>query len=171
MTKRGAESERVARHVLPLPGAGDPERLAMLRAAARDADARGAADAAIAYLRRAVDEPPPQNKLADVLHELGLEEAADRRRDDFDAHLREALSYARDPEQRTRIALDLGRALASCGEFRLSVEVFHETLTAGIPTGDTEAVALEAEMLAMAFHEFTCAPARRAILGAPLRRA
>ena len=158
MTKRGAESERVARHVLPLPGAGDPERLATLRAAARDADARGAADAAIAYLRRAVDEPPPQNKLADVLHELGLEEAADRRRADFDAHLREALSYARDPEQRTRIALDLGRALASCGEFRLSVEVFHETLTAGIPTGDTEAVALEAEMLAMAFHEFTCAP-------------
>jgi DNA-binding CsgD family transcriptional regulator len=158
MTERGAESERVARHVLPLPGAGDPERLATLRVAARDADARGAADAAIAYLRRALDEPPPRKELADVLHELGLEEAADRRRGDFEAHLREALAYARDPEQRTRIALDLGRALASCGEFRLSVEVFHETLTAGVPTDDTEAVALEAEMLAMAFHEFTCTP-------------
>ena len=64
----------------------------------------------------------------------------------------------RSREQRTRIALDLGRALASCGEFRLSVELFHETLTAGVPIDDTEAVALEAEMLAMAFHEFTCAP-------------
>jgi DNA-binding CsgD family transcriptional regulator len=158
MTERGAESERVARHLLPLPGAGDRGRLATLRAAARDADARGAADAAIAYLRRAVDEPPPPDELAGVLHELGLEEAADRRRDDFDAHLREALSHARDPEQRTRIALDLGRALASCGEFRLSVELFHETLTAGIAIDDTAAVALEAEMLAMAFHEFTCVP-------------
>jgi DNA-binding CsgD family transcriptional regulator len=158
MTERGAESERVARHLLPLPGAGDAGRLATLRAAARDAGARGAADAAIAYLRRATDEPPPEGELPGVLHELGLEEAADRRRDDFDAHLREALRHARDPEQRTRIALDLGRALASCGEFRLSVEVFHETLTAGVPIDDTEAVALEAEMLAMAFHEFSCAP-------------
>ena len=158
MTDRGAESERVARHLLPLPGAGDPGRVATLRTAARDADARGAADAAIAYLRRAVDEPPPKDELAGVLHELGLEEAAARRRDDFDTHLREALSHARDPEQRTQIALDLGRALASCGEFRLSVELFHETLTAGVPIDDAEAVALEAEMLAMAFHEFTCAP-------------
>ncbi|HEY1568322.1 MAG TPA: AAA family ATPase [Solirubrobacteraceae bacterium] len=158
VSERGAEHERVARHLLALPGAGDPARLATLRAAARDADARGAADAAIAYLRRAVDEPPPPDELAGVLHELGLEEAADRRRDDFDAHLRQALSHARDPEHRTRIALDLGRALASCGEFRLSVERFHETLTAGVAIDDTAAVALEAEMLAMAFHEFTCAP-------------
>jgi DNA-binding CsgD family transcriptional regulator len=158
MTERGADSERVARHLLRLPAAGDPGRLAILRAAARDADARGAADAAIAYLRRAVDEPPPQDELAGTLHELGLEEAADRRRADFDAHLRQALSHARDPQERTRIALDLGRALASCGEFRLSVERFHETLTAGVAIDDTEAVALEAEMLAMGFHEFTCAP-------------
>ena len=38
------------------------------------------------------------------------------------------------------------------------MELFHETLTAGVPIDDAEAVALEAEMLAMAFHEFTCAP-------------
>jgi DNA-binding CsgD family transcriptional regulator len=158
MTERGAESERVARHLLPLPGAGDAGRLEILRAAARDADARGAADAAIAYLQRAVEEPPPVNDVAGVLHELGLEEAADRRREDFDAHLRRALSLTREPAERTRIALDLGRALASCGEFRGSVELFHETLTGGTAIDDTEAVALEAEMLAMAFHEFTCTP-------------
>ena len=46
--------------------------------------------------------------------------------------------------------------MASCGEFRGSVEIFHEAL-GGVADGDDELlVALEAEMLAMAFHEFTC---------------
>ena len=85
-----------------------------------------------------------------MLHELGLQEAAARRREEFDAHLRGALSLTRDPAQRTRIALDLGRALASCGEFRGSVELFHQALTGGTAIDDAEAVALEAEMLAMA---------------------
>jgi DNA-binding CsgD family transcriptional regulator len=158
MIERSAESERVARHLLPLPGVGDAGRLGILRAAARDADARGAADAAIAYLQRAIAEPPPEEAVAGVLHELGLEEAAARRREEFDAHLRRAMSLTRDPAERTRIALDLGRALASCGEFRGSVEVFHQALTGGTAIDDADAAALEAEMLAMAFHEFTCTP-------------
>jgi hypothetical protein len=35
-----------------------------LRGAARDAAARGAADAAITYLKRATDEPPSRDELA-----------------------------------------------------------------------------------------------------------
>jgi DNA-binding CsgD family transcriptional regulator len=156
MQERGAESERVGRHVLPLPAAGDPARVSVLRAAAREAIARGAADAAINYLRRAVEEPPAEHERPGVLHELGLAEAADRRRDDFEAHLRAATALSEDPALRGQIALDLGRALASCGEFRGSVEIFHEAL-GGVPEpGDALGVALEAEMLAMAFHEFTC---------------
>jgi ATP/maltotriose-dependent transcriptional regulator MalT len=91
-----------------------------------------------------------------VLHELGLAEAADRRRDEFESHLRLATSLTEDPVVRSKIALDLGRALASCGEFRGSVEIFHEALGRVADHSDELVVALEAEMLAMAFHEFTC---------------
>src|SRR5262249_11188984 len=72
MESRGAESERVGRHVLRLAPAGDPARVHVLREAAREAAARGAADAAINYLRRAIDEPPVENQRGEVLHELGL---------------------------------------------------------------------------------------------------
>ena len=156
MQARGTESERVARHILRLPAAGDPERVSVLRAAAREAGARGAADAAITYLQRALDEPPEEMSAVGCLHELGLAEAADRRRDEFESHLRAATALTDDPVLRSQIALDLGRAVASCGEFRESVEIFHEAL-GGVPGHTDElGVALEAEMLAMAFHEFTC---------------
>jgi DNA-binding CsgD family transcriptional regulator len=156
MQARGAESERVARHVLRLPAAGDPARVSVLRAAAREASARGAADAAINYLGRALDEPPVEHDRGLVLHELGLAEAADRRRDEFEAHLRAATALIEDPVMSSRIALDLGRALASCGEFRASVEIFHQALGDVPDRNDETGAALEAEMLAMAFHEFTC---------------
>lgn len=156
MQARGADSEQVGRHLLALPGAGDGARVEVLRAAAREADARGAADAAVGYLRRALEEPPDGDAIVAVLHELGLEEAADRRREEFDGHLRRALALSDDPLTRTRIALDLGRAVASCGEFRGSVEIFRDALQAPILIADADAVALEGEMLAMAFHEFTC---------------
>ena len=155
MTSRSAESERVARHLLPIPGTGDADRLGVLRAAAHEADARGAADAAITYLRRALEEPPPPEQIAAVLHELGLEEAAARRREDFDEHLRRAREVARTPERRTRIGLDLGRALASYGEFRDSVQVLHEALVQDASTGSADAIALEADLLTIGFHEFT----------------
>jgi tetratricopeptide (TPR) repeat protein len=155
MTSRGAESERVARHLLPIPGTGDTDRLAVLRAAARDADARGAAEAAITYLRRALQEPPPRDEVAAVLHELGLAEAAARRREDFETHLRQARELARTPALRTRIGFDLGRALASYGEFRGSVQLFHTALVDDASTDDADAIALEAELLTIAFHEFT----------------
>jgi tetratricopeptide (TPR) repeat protein len=158
MQAREAESERVGRRVLHLPPSGDPARVAVLLDAARDAAARGAADAAIGYLRRALDEPPRKDERGPVLHELGLAEAADRRRDDFERHLRAAIALTDDQVARSRIALDLGRAVASCGEFRGSVEIFREAL-GGLANRDDElVVALEAEMLAMAFHEFTCTP-------------
>ena len=156
LAARGAESERVARHILRLPAAADPARVGVLRDAAREAGARGAADAAINYLRRALDEPPADAERAHVLHELGLAEAADRRREDFESHLLAATALTEDPVLGPQIALDLGRALASCGEFRGSVEIFHAAL-GGVPDrADDLGVALEAEMLAMAFHEFTC---------------
>ena len=92
----GAESERVARHLLRLPPAGNAARVAALRAAAREASARGDAGAAAHYLRRAVEEPPTDVERGMVLHELGVAEATDRQRNRFDTHLREAMAAVRD---------------------------------------------------------------------------
>jgi DNA-binding CsgD family transcriptional regulator len=155
LTARGAESERVAQHLLRLPASAEPARVAVLRAAARQASARGAAEAAAHYLRRALEEPPTQDQRGVVLHELGLAEATDRQRDRFDGHLREAMAVTRDSLGRALIALDLGRALAACGDFRASVEVLNDAL-GGLDDADGElGVALEAELMAMAFHDFT----------------
>ena len=94
---RGAESERIARHLLPLPPSADLARVAVLRAAARGASARGDAGAAAHYLRRALEEPPGEEERGAVLYELGVAEATDRQRDCFDGHLREAMAETRDP--------------------------------------------------------------------------
>ena len=155
LTAAGAESERVARHLLRLPPAGNPARVAALRAAARGASAHGDAGAAAHYLRRAIEEPPADAERGVLLHELGVAEATDRQRDRFDAHLREAMAAVRDPRVRAEIALDLGRARASVGDFRASAEVLEEALrNLEDPEGEL-GVALEAELMAMGFHEFT----------------
>ena len=100
LTARGAESERVARHLLRLPPSADSARVAALRAAARGASARGDAGAAAHYLRRALEEPPSEEERGVVLYELGVAEATDRQRDCFDSHLREAMAETRDPGAR-----------------------------------------------------------------------
>jgi ATP/maltotriose-dependent transcriptional regulator MalT len=68
-------AERVPGHLLAVEPAGDPSVVATLRRAAIDAAARGAIDSAVAYLHRALDEPPPERDRAEVLLELGWAEA------------------------------------------------------------------------------------------------
>jgi DNA-binding CsgD family transcriptional regulator len=151
----GVEMERVAQHLLRLPPSGRAARVALLRAAARDASARGAAEAAARYLRRALEEPPPSEERAAVLYELGVAEATDRQSAWFDPHLREALALTSEPRGRAEIALALGSALAASGSFRASVDVLDNALRGLEDPDDELAVALEAELLSMAFHEFT----------------
>jgi DNA-binding CsgD family transcriptional regulator len=152
---RGAESERVARHVLRLPASAEPLRVAVLRAAAGEAASRGAADAAARYLRRALEEPPAEAERGAVLHELGLAEATDRQRDRFPGRLREAMDVTRDPETRAGIALDLGRALFSTGDWRASVEALEGGLGCLEDPDGELGVALESELLGLAIADFT----------------
>ncbi|MBV9197059.1 MAG: AAA family ATPase [Solirubrobacterales bacterium] len=106
----GAEPERVAAHVLRSPPSGDSAVVATLRVAARRAGLRGASESAVAYLRRALAEPPPEVERAELLAELG---AAEAHLDGEAAiqHLRAARDLLEDPIQRARIALVLGRQL------------------------------------------------------------
>jgi tetratricopeptide (TPR) repeat protein len=106
----GADRERVAAHLLLVPPAADPEVVATLREAARHAGARGASDSAVAYLRRALAEPPAAAGRADLLLELGSAEALVSGEAAVE-HLQEAHSLIGDPVRRAETALLLGRQL------------------------------------------------------------
>lgn len=68
--------EKVAAHLLLAPPRGDEDVVALLRTAARSAADRGAAESAVTYLRRALDEAPTGSCRPEVMLELGLLEAA-----------------------------------------------------------------------------------------------
>jgi DNA-binding CsgD family transcriptional regulator len=100
---RGASHEEVATHLLATAPAGDPEVVEKLREAGRSAARKGAVDSAVAYLRRAQEEPPEAEIRVDVLRELGLAESlsdgplAAR-------HLRAVYTATRDPAMRAVVA-------------------------------------------------------------------
>ena len=91
LEESGAEPERVAAHLVLVPVAGDPFVVETLRLAGDRALVRGAPEAAVRYLRRALEEPPTEDTRVDALLELGL---AEQRVDIAAAagHLEEALS-------------------------------------------------------------------------------
>ena len=106
----GADPERVAAHLLRSPPAADAQTVATLRDVARRAAGRGAAESAVAYLRRALAEPPPSSERAELLLELGSAEVhVDG--DSAIAHLQQAHALVDEPIARAEIALLLGRQL------------------------------------------------------------
>jgi DNA-binding CsgD family transcriptional regulator/tetratricopeptide (TPR) repeat protein len=115
LAHEGAEPERVAAHLLKAPTQGDPEVVDTLREAARSALARGAPESGVAYLARALREPPPEADRAGLLIELGFSEslisgpaAAE--------HLGEALALLRDPRRRAEVGSMLGRTRYFLGQ-------------------------------------------------------
>jgi DNA-binding CsgD family transcriptional regulator len=109
-----APADRVAAHLLSAEPYGEAWVVDALRAAARQAMARGAPDAAASYLRRALAEPPAGAARLEVLLELGRAEALLPADDAFPA-LREALELAREPAERVRVGQELAHALLSVG--------------------------------------------------------
>jgi len=110
LANEGEEAERVAAHLLRTPPAGDSWVVASLREAARRAASRGATENAVAYLRRALAEPPAVTERAELALELG---SAESHVDGGAAieHLLQAHRVTDDPIPRARIALLLGRQL------------------------------------------------------------
>jgi len=68
---RGAPAGVVAAQVMHTEPAGDPEAVALLRQAAREALALGDAAGAAALLERALEEPPAEDERPELLVELG----------------------------------------------------------------------------------------------------
>src|SRR6266511_1007465 len=114
LANAGAEPERVAAHLLRSLPAADAQVVATLRDAARGAGYRGASESAVAYLRRALAEPPAAGERAELLLELGYSEMLVSG-DAAAAHLREAHALTEDPIRRAETALLLGRQLFLLG--------------------------------------------------------
>jgi tetratricopeptide (TPR) repeat protein len=115
-----------ARHLLEVPCEGRPETVECLREAAREYLRAGATEAARRLLNRALQEPPPPEDRAAVLHELAcatflIEPTATVR------HLRQALAEPDvHPDLRASIVYRLTTALAHTDQLAEAVEVAAE---------------------------------------------
>ena len=111
LTDVGAPVERVASHLLEVPPHADEWAFFSLREAARQAMKKGAADSAVAYFRRALAEPPPdERRRTQTTLELGLVESLTYAPAAVE-HLREAYDGLSDPEARGLAANVLARSL------------------------------------------------------------
>lgn len=109
-----APVERVAAHLLSIPPRADPAAVVVLRRAGGIAMRKGAAESAVAYLRRALAEPPPAEACTAVLLELGQAEALTSG-PEASGHLLKAYAALTDPLERARVAPLLAGALLFTG--------------------------------------------------------
>jgi DNA-binding CsgD family transcriptional regulator len=153
----GRPADEVVVHLLAVEPRGDPSVVERLRAAAEDALARGAVQAAVVYLRRALAEPPSPEARADTLRALG---SAEYRLVEPVAveHVREALEIERDAGERARTAQELARALLMDQRSQEAVDVL-ETALSTVTEDDRELVLeLEAELAGVGFLDISAAP-------------
>jgi DNA-binding CsgD family transcriptional regulator/Tfp pilus assembly protein PilF len=149
LANEGASAHRIAAHLLATDPAGDDRVADSLLSAARTAIANGAPDSAVAYLRRALAEPPSERLRPDVLLELGFAEsyAADPQ---AAAHLEAALDIAPATTAQVSITLALGRMLQIGGRNREALAVFDRTRARLTGTDRRAALTLEGAALGAA---------------------
>jgi DNA-binding CsgD family transcriptional regulator len=158
-----APEERVAAQIAKAEPAGDPERVELLRRVASDALAGGAPAAAVAWLGRALGEPPPPASRAQVLLELGsaeLRAAQPTARE----HLAAAVELVGEPGQLATSVRMLANALTMSGSPERAVEALELALPVVEPADRELGLILEAELVAhaqQASREARTSPAKR----------
>ena len=141
-----APTDEIAVHLLAVEPRDDAAVVAILRAAAADALAAGAPEPAIAYLGRALAEPPAARNRVAVLRDLGVAETSLHRPAGLE-HLRAALALAASPAERGGIAQQLAAPLMHSGGIREVVELLERTI-GEIPEADRELrLKLEADLI------------------------
>jgi DNA-binding CsgD family transcriptional regulator len=141
-----APTDEIAVHLLAVEPRADAAVVAILRAAATDALAAGAPEPAIAYLGRALAEPPAARARVAVLRDLGVAETSLHRPAGLE-HLRAALALAAKPDERAEIARQLAIPLMHSGAIREVVDLLDRTI-AEIPEEDRELrLKLEADLI------------------------
>jgi DNA-binding CsgD family transcriptional regulator/tetratricopeptide (TPR) repeat protein len=144
LRERGAPADQVAAQVMHTEPAGDPEAVAVLRAAAHRALALGDATGAAALLSRALDEPPIDADRPAVVLALGQARARAGAPDAV-APLTEIVERGQDPTAIAVAAIELGGMLFFAGrpaEGAATLRRAQERLPAGEPAREQLKVAL-----------------------------
>jgi DNA-binding CsgD family transcriptional regulator/exonuclease VII small subunit len=151
LLKAQAPVERVAAQLVPAPRRGEEWVIDVLQQAASVASAKGAAEGAVAYLSRAVEEPPPPERRTRLLLALGLAETLTSAPAAAD-HLREAWEALGEPRERAQVAALLVRTLAFTGTTDEAIAIARRA--AADAPGDLrdEQQTLQALELMAAFH-------------------
>ncbi|MDX6688573.1 MAG: hypothetical protein QOG15_30 [Solirubrobacteraceae bacterium] len=149
LQQSGAGLDEVAVQLLATEPDGRLGTVESLRRAARAAAVRGAVDAAISYLRRALREPPASGERASLLLELG---ALESRAADPEAigHLSEAAEVAGDPRVRARAYQRLGFTLIMAGRAPDVEAAYNSAISVASEAHPDLALELEAELVASA---------------------
>ena len=170
MRRAGARPDRLAVHLLALAPAGDPAVAEALIEAARAAAARGSADTAIAYLQRALEEPPPDDARPAVLLELGSIEsrAGDPRAVD---HLRDAQANAPDDDALIGATLVLFLTLIFAGRMDDAVAAMQPVIDELSEKSHPGVMLLEGRLLAGVTLDYRGAPIVEARIEAARERA
>lgn len=129
MADQGASAEQVAAQLLMTARRGEEWVVERLRAAAAAAVAEGSADAAVSYLRRALEEPPLAAERPQLLLELGMAEALTSGPEAV-AHLREALAGLDDEAVHAAAAPVLAQSLIFTGAPREAAAYAREAAAA-----------------------------------------
>jgi DNA-binding NarL/FixJ family response regulator len=108
LREAGAPRDQIATQLLNAPRRGDPWVADLLEQAGRAAVQRGAAESAVAYLRRALEEPPPAEARPELVLQLGLAEALVSAPDAIGT-LEEARRIHPDAARRARAARELAQ--------------------------------------------------------------
>ena len=127
LERRGAPVGVVASHLLATDPDESPAVVTTLRAAAAQALAHGAPEVAVAYLRRALEEPPAAADWVEVLLELGRAEGMLASGQGVE-RLRQAFAAAREPQLRAGIAIELAGQLLTIGGLEETADVCRSAL-------------------------------------------
>jgi DNA-binding NarL/FixJ family response regulator len=152
LRERKAGPERIATHLLATEERGERATVEVLLEAGEQALGTGAPRSAIAYLSRAVREPPPPDLRAAVLDPLltASFRAADQAA--FAAVEEEVLAeWARDPSLRSRWAIQLTMLMALSGRFEEAASMLVEAVEVAVAESDVErAYQLQAQLSTLA---------------------
>jgi DNA-binding CsgD family transcriptional regulator len=161
----GALPESAAGHLLRVAPRADSFVVSTLRQAAERSLFQGAADAAVEYLTRALEEQTDPATRAEVLVELGF---AERRTNGPAAvdHLRAGLELLAKPTRRGEVALELGRALWFTDRIGDALAVFAQALDEVDRKRDPDLYELlEAELIGSAWWDPQTYPIAEARIG------
>jgi hypothetical protein len=124
----GADAGLIAAHLLRCDPTGDTWVVTQLRAAAARDLGRGAPEAAVALLRRALDEPPATAIRPELLYELGRTEGLVRDPSAM-ADLEAALRLSTDVVQKAKVSEDLTALLVIAGAWEPAIALVQGALT------------------------------------------